>query len=1191
MKLIGLEMQGFKSFPDKTRINFDKGITAVIGPNGSGKSNISDAVRWVLGEMSMKSLRGSKMEDVIFSGSDKRTPANYTYVSLYLDSEDGSDEETVVTRKYYRSGESEYYLNKKQVRLKDVYEAFYDTGIGREGYSVIGQGKIAEVLSQKGDERRSIFEEAAGISKFRYKKIEAERKLAATEANLLRIADLVGEIGSRLGPLEKEAENAKKFLALSEEKKGLEISLWLDKIDKVREELNRSEELIAGAAQALVAADEKINSIESGADSLYIHGNEIGKQISETEKQISEIGLKLSAADGKKALKANDIAHYEKLISDSKAEKENSIAEKQRLEDSIGAAEDACLKAETALEEIKTTFADFEASYSEKRTAYTQKTVARNDLQRAYTNALERRTKVSSAFAAVKANLENAKRNAASSAEEISGFESRIAQISEKFEKLKTELVAAKSVLSDAEDAYKNATADVEAADKELAEIKNVNNELALNIASLKQQKENLMRMEALLEGYSDSVKNVINAAKEGKILCKHKNAALHGTVSSVLNTDEKYVVALETALATAVQYVIVDDEEDAKACIRYLKETGGGRASFLPISTVKGPKADVSNLQHLDGYIGIGCDLCKYDAKYKDIFTKLLGETIVASDIDSAAVIARACGYRLRIVTLDGQVIHQGGSFTGGSSAKRVGILTRSIDIERLGNIIASKEKEYKSALQKQEACQEKRDELASACESFAVRVTVAKSKKDSFSNSVSVESMRLEEEKRRYKHFSDSSDGITKELLLLTAEAETKQTELSVAESEAQKLSEQLAVAVKEAELAERESTSFGDELNKMRLQVMEKDNALVRLREKRHSISERCKNISLRIRECELSAQNAVAQIEKSRADIALIEKEEKTYDEEKNALQKVIENLIAGREDNEKKANELRQKLKDAQADKEEAFRYHTTLESRRSLLTGEYEEVSAKLWDEYELTYSTAVQFRLPEENMKKAPSRLNSLKNQIRAMGNINVNAVEEYKETKERYDFYTTQTDDLNKTRRSLDNAIEKLESNMKSAFKQTFVQINTAFGEVFSELFGGGSAKCVLEDEDNPLTCGIDIILRPPGKSIKNINLLSGGEQSFAAVALYLALQRINPAPFCIFDEIESALDEVNVARLASYIKNHSEATQFIMITHRRGTMENADVVYGITMKEKGVSDYIKLDIRALEQNIEYK
>lgn len=1191
MKLKGLEMQGFKSFPDKTHIKFDKGITAVIGPNGSGKSNISDAVRWVLGEMSMKSLRGSRMEDVIFSGSDKRAPANYTTVSLFLDPEDGSDEDTVVTRKYYRSGESEYYLNKKQVRLKDVYEAFYDTGIGREGYSVIGQGKIAEVLSQKGDERRSIFEEAAGISKFRYKKVEAERKLAATEANLLRVTDLMGEIGSRLAPLEKEAENAKKFLSLSEEKKGLEISIWLDKIDDVRAELNKSEELIAGASQGLAVADERIASIEAGADKLYLFGTEIGKKISDTEKKIGDIGLKLSASDGKKALKANDIAHFEKLIADSRAEKEHSLEEKQRLEDGIGAAEEACTAAEYALEQAKTTFAELEGQYSEKRNNYTQKTVARNDMQRAYTSALEKRTKLSASFASVKANLENAKKNAATSAEEISGFETRISEISARFEKLKIELSAAKATLAEAEEAQRIADETVSEAEKELSEIKNENSELSLNISSLRQQRENLMRMEALLEGYSDSVKNVISAAKEGKILCKNKKAVLHGTVSSVLSTDEKYVVALETALGIAVQYIIVDDEEDAKACIRFLKETGGGRASFLPISTVCGVRAEVNHISKLEGYIGIGCDLCKYDPKYKNIFTKLLGETIVTSDIDSAAVIARACGYKLRIVTLDGQVIHQGGSFTGGSSAKRVGILTRSIDIERLSNIIKTKEKEYATAMERQKDCQDKLDDLMSESESVSVRVTVARSKRDSFSNSVSVESMRLEEEKRRYKHFTDSSDGITKELVLLTAQAEAKGEELSLAEKEAEKLSGELAIAVREAESAEKEASSFSDGVNKARLSVMERENAVARLKEKRASISERCKNIARRINECDLSAQNAETRILRCREEIAEIEKEEQGYQDEKKALQAEIENLIAGREENEKKSAELRQSLKEAQTAKEEAFRYHTTLESRRSLLTGEYEEVSSKLWDEYELTYTTALQFRLPPENMKKASSRLNSLKNQIRSMGNINVNAVEEYKETKERFDFYTAQTDDLNKTRRSLDNAIAKLEENMRSSFKQTFVQINTAFGEVFAELFGGGTAKCVLEDEDNPLTCGIDIVIRPPGKSVKNINLLSGGEQSFAAVALYLALQRINPAPFCIFDEIESALDEVNVARLSAYIKNHSEATQFIMITHRRGTMEGADVVYGITMKEKGVSDYIKLDIRALEQNIEYR
>lgn len=1191
MKLKGLEMQGFKSFPDKTHISFDKGITAVIGPNGSGKSNISDAVRWVLGEMSMKSLRGSKMEDVIFSGSDKRTQANYATVSLFLEPEEVGGDDVVVTRKYYRNGDSEYYLNKKQVRLKDVYEAFYDTGIGREGYSVIGQGKIAEVLSQKGDERRSIFEEAAGISKIRYKKLEAERKLAATEANLLRISDLVGEIGSRLAPLEKEAENAKRFLTLSEEKKGLEISIWLDKIDKVREELNRSEELFAGASQALVAADEKIKSIESGADKLYIAGNEIGKKISETERQISDIGLQLSAADGKKALKVNDISHYEKLVSDSKEEIENSLLEKQRLENSIDEVEKACKNAELALEEVKTVFADTAVIYSDKRSAYTNKTVEKNDFQRAYTEALEKRSKISADFAQIKANLENAKRNAETSAEEINGYRERIAELNDKCEKIKLDLSEANNVLSKAEEEYSASLNEVAEAENEFSEAKAKNDELALNIASIKQQRENLKRMEALLEGYSDSVKNVIKAANEGKILCKNKKAVLHGTVSSVLNTDEKYVVALETALAAAVQHVIVDDEEDAKACIRFLKETGGGRASFLPISTVRGPRADTGKICHLNGFIGVGCDLCKYDDKFKNIFTKLLGETIVTTDIDSAANIARACNYRLRIVTLDGQVIHQGGSFTGGSAAKRVGILTRSIDIERLGNIIETKEKEYKKAMEKQVALSEARDELLSKSETISIKVSVAKSKRESFSNSLNLENMRLEEEKRRYKHFTDSSDGITKELLVLSSDAEAKGKELALAESEAENISAQLADSIKGAENAEKEANALSEELNKIRMQVMEKENSLTRLKEKHSSISERCKNMVFRIRECELSIENAFKQIESCKSEIALIEDEEKVYHRNRESLQKEIETLIIGREDNEKLANELRQKLKDAQNEKEEAFRYHTTLESRRSLLTGEYEDVSSKLWDEYELTYSTAMQFRLPEENMKKAPSRLNSLKNQIRAMGNINVNAVEEYKETKERYDFYTVQIDDLNKTRRSLDNAIEKLEANMKSEFLHTFDEINTAFGEVFAELFGGGTAKCVLEDEMFPLTCGIDIIIRPPGKSVKNINLLSGGEQSFAAVALYLALQKINPAPFCIFDEIESALDEVNVTRLAKYIKKHSESTQFIMITHRRGTMENADVVYGITMKEKGVSDYIKLDIRALEQNIEYK
>lgn len=1189
MKLKGLEMQGFKSFPDKTHINFDSGITAVIGPNGSGKSNISDAVRWVLGEMSLKSLRGSRMEDVIFSGSDKRSAANSASVSLILENDD--EEETVVTRKYYRSGESEYYLDKKQVRLKDIYEAFYNTGIGREGYSVIGQGKISEVLSQKSEERRSIFEEAAGISKFRYQKLEAERKLAATEANLQRVSDIMGEIENRLAPLEKEAENAKKYLLLSEEKKGLEISLWLDKIDSVRAELAKSEETVAGAAQALANADERIKALEANSDTLYLQGSEISRDISAAEKAVGDIGLKISEADGSKALKQNDIAHFEKLTEDCLREIESSDAEKKRLDIAINEAEAACTNAEAATREAKLAYAEKEENHNNVRNNYISKSIERNDIQRAYTAALESRTAIATEYASIKANLENAKRNAESSADEISGFEGRIADIEEKLKSLRQELEAANATLKQAEEKA-NATAEtVHSSEKRLEDIKGANAALSLNIASLKQQKENLCRMEQLLEGYSDSVKNVIGAAKAGKIVIKGRKAFLHGTVSSVLSTDEKYVVALETALGAAVQHIIVDNEEDAKACIRYLKETGGGRASFLPITTVRGPRADDSELKKCEGFIGIGCDLCKYDDRYKSIFTKLLGETVVSADIDSAAIIAKKCGYRLRVVTLDGQIIHQGGSFTGGSAAKRVGILTRSIDIERLTTAVAEKEKELKKGEVLYNTENARLSMFTAEAESANILLAVAKSKKDSVSNSFSFESMRLEEEKRRYKLFTDNSGGITKQLALLSSSAADCEKRMKTAEDDARTLSERLAEAARAAELADKASTASYEELSKARFAVADKENAQNRAKEKLALLSERRRNMDIRIKECELSAENSHKQIELRKQEIQAIEQRRAELNTERDKLRSDIDALLAGKADNDKEALRLREELKQAQAEKEEAFRYHTSVETRKGVLTGEYDEYSAKLWEEYELTYSSAQQFRLPSESMNKASSRLNTLKSRIRAMGSINVNAVEEYRETKERLDFLSEQTDDLNKTRRSLDSAIEKLETNMKNAFTQTFEQINAAFGEVFSELFGGGTARCVLEDEANPLTSGIEIIIRPPGKSVKNINLLSGGEQSFAAVALYLALQRINPAPFCIFDEIESALDEINVNRLGEYLKHHSETTQFIMITHRRGTMECADVIYGITMKEKGVSDYIKLDIRALEQNNDYK
>jgi len=1188
LKLKGLEMQGFKSFPDKTHIYFDKGITAVVGPNGSGKSNISDAVRWVLGEMSLKSLRGSKMEDVIFAGSDKRTAGNCATVSLYLDKDDGSGEEIIVTRKYYRNGESEYYLDKKQVRLKDVYEAFYDTGIGREGYSVIGQGKIAEVLSQKGDERRSIFEETAGISKFRHKKQESERKLAAVEDNLSRAQDIMLEVGSRLAPLEKEAENAKKYLALSEEKKGLEISLWLDKIDAIRAELAQSEETIAGAAQSLAVAEAKIKELESKSDDLYQSGNEMGKEISLAEREISDIGLKISEAEGKKALKINDIAHFEQLITDSKAEAANATAEKCRLEESVEAIDGEINTAAAEVEKAKTAYEAQGKAYADHRNDYNTKASERSKLQDAYTASLEKRSALLAEHAALKANLENLRRTAETGAEEISGFENRIALLQSKLDKLSTELELANKSLKEAEDKYTALHGAFNETEKQLEAKKAEGVEISLAVASFKQQKENLLRMEALLEGYSDSVKNVISAAKEGKIKHGGKNAVLHGTVSSVLSTEEKYVVALETALGAAVQHVIVDNEEDAKACIRYLKETGGGRASFLPISTVKGPRGNDSVIKNCKGYIGIGSDLCKYDLKYKDIFTKLLGETVVASDIDSATVIARECGFRLRIVTLDGQVIHQGGSFTGGSAAKRVGILTRSIDIERLTGLIAKKEKALSKNQSEQDELQKRMDSQRSDCDSVEMTVSLLKSKRDSLYNTANMEKVRLEDEQSRYKQFADTNSDIAKRLAALTAKTETASVKLTEAEAEASRLSGALAASVRAAEAAERSSTGAYDELGKARLLVVEKENALARTKEKRLTVTERCRSMERRVTECNLSVENSAKQISQRSLEIEAIDGEIVEYEKQKAAKQESISKLIAGKEENDKQSVDIRQAIREASSAKEEAFRYHTSLQARNTNLAAEYEEYSNKLWDEYELTYSGALQFRLPEEGMKKASTRLNSLKSQIRSMGSINVNAVEEYKETKARYDHYSTQINDLNASRKSLDEAIAKLEVNMKNAFLDTFEQINVAFGEVFGELFGGGTAKCVLEDEANPLTSGIDIIIRPLGKSVKNINLLSGGEQSFAAVALYLALQRINPAPFCIFDEIESALDDVNVSRLANYLKNNINDTQYIMITHRRGTMEKADVIYGITMKEKGVSDYIKLDINALEENI---
>ena len=1221
MRLKAIEMQGFKSFPDKTRITFDSGVTAIIGPNGSGKSNISDAIRWVLGEMSAKSLRGSRMEDVIFNGTAARAASGCASVSLIInteeeynrhnhmtientepeETEEGEEAETSdtskaagfhlwdepemsVTRKLYRSGESEYYINKKQVRLKDIYELFYDTGIGREGYSVIGQGKISEVLSQKDDERRSIFEEAAGISKIRYKKLEAERKLRDTEANLVRINDILSEVSSRIGPLAKEAENAKQYLVLSEEKKGIEITLWLERIDYLRSRRVEVETELASAKLALTQAEEEVRKCDETTDRLLNENYEFSRIMSECEHEKTEAVHSRGEAEARKAVCTNDISHASETLLSAKAavesaRKDKAEAEaqttlcklaKSEAEAKLASIGDECQKAEEEYEAARQRCAEAD---SKSETAAAKRALLVFD-----------QSSVSARKAAATASLEAEKKNIAENGERIrlgeeriKALEAELTGVSEKRDNAVKDIISTEKSISDTENSRADAISDLRELDKKITEAK-------VALSAEEQKLEQLTRFEQLLEGYSDSVKRVVGDCRNGKIKNGSSDVKLYGTVSNIISSADKYTVAIETSLAAAVQFIVVDKESDAKACIRYLKENKLGRATFLPLESVEGKLADVSAVKNMDGYVGIASELVSYEKRFEGVVNDLLGRTIIAENIDFASAIARKTGFRVKTVTLDGQVINAGGSYTGGSSASKVGVFTRARDIEKLKESVKER-KNAVAALEKES--EDKNNSVASfekKLSDLRVVLSGANASRSDLTSLADSLGARIEEERSHIEAISSGSallDNINSELAAIEEDIKKLDTAVALAEAETEKCRTEAASA-KEAE------EEIFDKVNEARMQLYAAKNELAVAGERLSVCETREEEISARIALAEDSARKADETASSRTSEIGKLNAELAEYDSVIAGCEKRLADLLAGREEKEKELNEMRRKQKEVSAVKEEAFRRVTEDEMKCNSVNTEYDTVSGKLWDEYELTYSDAERFRLPKEKMDKAPSRLNSLKAKIRSMGVINVNAVEEYAALKERYDTLTTQTDDLNKARASLDRTITKLASGMKETFLECFDKINVEFNSVFCELFGGGSAKCELTDPMMPLECGIDIILKVPGKSVRSISLLSGGEQSFAAISLYLALQKVNPAPFCVFDEIESALDEVNVVKLASYVRRGSDKTQYILITHRRGTMERADTIYGITMHQKGISDHMKLNMAKLDENI---
>ncbi len=1196
MRLKTLEMQGFKSFPEKTVLSFDHGVTAVVGPNGSGKSNISDAMRWVLGEISSKSIRGTKMEDVIFGGTDNRRPMAFCEVSLTIDNTDPENrmaieyDEVTVTRRYYRSGDSEYLINRKPVRLRDITELFMNTGIGRSGYSIVSQGKAAEIISQKSDERRIIFEEAAGIAKYRHKKNEAERKLTEVEDNLVRIGDILGELEGRVGPLEKESEKARKYLDLYEKKKNSEVALSIFDISDIKNKKAKLDSEFNIAERELEAADSELSALENRSEKLYEQVQRDKLRYEELNRLTRQANEERFSYESAGKVFENEIQHIKEIRFSNEEKIKNLTAElsvsKEKAEALHADCEEKKYRLVSLVSENEATAAGIAAKDAEIDAISDEIDALSDTLSDANDELINTKIELST--------LEISDR---------SGDEKRSSLLDES-EELSASLKQLIDRISKADETIASYNESIEALNKTIENTKNEETDIVKKVAHLsdslnsitvelhskEHRVETLERMEAQLDGYSQSVRRVMSAVSDGKL------HGIHGPVSKIITTSSEHSAAIESALGASMQNIVVENESDAKKAIHFLRDNRAGRATFYPVSTVK---PSYLNLKEFDftkytGFIAEAHELADCKEEFRGVIDYLLCRTVVFDNLDNATAMARACGFKIRCVTLDGQLINTGGSFTGGSAVRESGILTRQNDIAKLNTEIEKAKNDLvrvaKERSEAEKLLRDKQNELSDLAARSAlfgslvsaenaqkkmleVQAEADKERLDTLADAVAGIDEDINRAKEAYTAAKERIAALEAEITAITQKQEEKvafRRELSVSQDELRRLANSLLVNIaeqrKDVEVAENALTLEKEQIN----------------------------NLNARIESAEQAIANANERLDEFTAKIASGEGAAKDIAEKIAGYEKELGEISARNLENEKFESDLREEQKSISHRREVIFRNYTKLDSDRVSIATEQDKLTAHLWEEYELTYSSALELNLPPvtaENRKSVHATVSELRAKIRQMGSVNVNAIEEYNDVKTRYDFMKVQFDDLTGSRGELGGVIYKLEKEMRERFKGVFEAINANFKVVFTELFGGGSANISLTDPDNVLTSGIEIEVAPPGKIIKNLSLLSGGEQSFVAIALFFAILKVNPTPFCVLDEIEAALDEVNVARFAEYCRKYSERTQFICITHRRGTMESADVLYGVTMYERGVSKVLSVNVNEVENKIGVK
>ncbi len=1184
MYLKSLEVQGFKSFPDKTLIRFGDDITAIVGPNGSGKSNISDAILWVMGEQSTKTLRGAKMEDVIFGGTQKRSPVGFAEATLTLDNSDRAllydADEVMVTRRYYRSGDSEYYINRQSARLRDIHEMFMDTGLGREGYSNIGQGRIDEILSLKSGDRREIFEEAAGISKYRHRKEETERKLQHTEDNLLRIGDKVSELELQLEPLKVQSEKAKKYLELKDELRGVEVTLWLDSLQRLSQAAQKAQEDYASASFVLQQAKDDL-------EDLYRQAEDLGNQLRGKDEELETLRLKTN-------MHTAAFQQMEGQLAVLQGSRENNDSNIRRIREELQGQQDRSGGIQAQMDQARERITAIGAELEEKAQALARiqqklaaMTADAQGLTRQFLELKAKETALAADIAAAEADSR--------------GLEETMTASRVRLEQLSTDLSAGAVRRQEAENNLNTARRDLKTAQEEVTAAGNTISgyqlrqqnrakrrdtlqeqlrQTTIRLDSVAAKAKTFRAMERDYESYNKAVRMVMQEAQRGRL------SGVHGPVSRLIRTEDEYTVAIEIALGAAMQQIVVEKENDGKNAISYLKRTGGGRATFLPMVSIQGRPLQENGLENQRGFVGVASQLVSCEDRYRGILENLLGRTVIVNDMDAAIAMSGRYNRRFKIVTLDGQVMNPGGSMTGGSVNKDAGILSRANELEKLSLEEKSLENEKLTLGSQLQEAQRQVDQVE-------FQLTTARDQLRAAEDAV----LRLQGQEKQYEILLDA---------LVEAESAARREQESLKNRDA---------ADRERYASQRTKVRiYTKELTEARASIAQLEGSQTQAAQATAQLTEQV--TALKTEEAALEAEAATARShiqdlqQLSSAMEGDREKKElliATIQADNDRLQAEMEELQTRQQENREQGKDLEAQLRQVQEERiqREADKTRTErsaqeknkdilnmeracalLESKRQTSAMEESQIIDKLWDSYGLTPSTAGEHRVELESAAAGSRHSAELKRKISSLGTPNLGAIEEYARVGERYNYLAQQRDDVLTSKRELESIIRDITKEMTVIFVSEFQKIDHYFGQVFEEMFGGGKGQLILEDPENPLTCGIEIRVQPPGKQVKTITLLSGGEKAFVATALYFAILKVRPTPFCILDEIDAALDDRNVDRFASYLHNLSKKTQFIVITHRRGTMEASDVLYGVTMQEQGVSKLLRLDLNQMTE-----